>query len=48
MALKVGEVAPDFTLPGVAGERTHTVRLGDYRGKQNVLVTFHPIDWTPT
>jgi peroxiredoxin len=24
------------------------VRLSDYRGKQNVVITFHPLDWTPT
>lgn len=48
MALKVGDLAPDFELPAVVGERQITVRLGDYRGKQNVVVTFHPLDWTPT
>jgi len=48
MALKVGDVAPDFELPAVTGEQKHTVRLSDYRGKQNVVVTFHPLDWTPT
>jgi peroxiredoxin len=48
MALKVGEAAPDFELPAVAGERELTVKLSDYRGKQHVVVTFHPLDWTPT
>ncbi len=48
MALKAGDVAPDFDLPAVAGEREFRVRLGEYRGKQNVVVTFHPLDWTPT
>lgn len=48
MPLKVGDLAPDFELPAVTGERPHTVRLSDYRGKQNVVITFHPLDWTPT
>jgi peroxiredoxin (alkyl hydroperoxide reductase subunit C) len=48
MPLKVGDWAPDFELPAVTGERPHRVRLSDYRGKQNVVITFHPLDWTPT
>jgi peroxiredoxin len=41
-------MAPDFELPAVTGERRHVVRLRDYLGRQNVLITFHPLDWTPT
>lgn len=48
MALKVGDTAPDFALPAVEGERPLTVKLSDYRGKKNVVLTFHPLDWTPT
>ena len=48
MALKVGDRAPDFSLPAVEGEQRSEFRLSDYRGKQNVVVTFHPLDWTPT
>jgi peroxiredoxin len=48
MALKVGDVAPDFELPAVEGERRLTVKLSDFRGKKHVLVTFHPLNWTPT
>ena len=48
MALKVGDRAPDFSLPAVEGEQRSEFRLADYRGKQNVVVTFHPLDWTPT
>ena len=48
MALKAGDAAPDFDLPAVTGERKHRVKLSDFRGKQNVVVTFHPLDWTPT
>ncbi len=48
MALKVGDRAPDFQLPAVEGEQRSQFRLGDYLGKQYVVVTFHPLDWTPT
>jgi alkyl hydroperoxide reductase subunit AhpC len=48
VALRVGERAPDFELPAVEGEEQLKVRLSDYRGKKNVVVTFHPLDWTPT
>jgi peroxiredoxin len=48
MSLKVGDMAPDFELPAVEGERQIKVRLSDFRGKQHVVVTFHPLDWTPT
>jgi peroxiredoxin len=48
MALKVGDVAPEFELPAVEGERRLTVKLSDFRGKKNVVVTFHPLNWTPT
>jgi peroxiredoxin Q/BCP len=40
----VGDVAPDFALPDQAGR---TVRLGDYRGKQPVVLYFYPKDDTP-
>lgn len=48
MPLKAGDLAPDFELWAVAGESQFKVRLSDYRGKQNVVITFHPLDWTPT
>ncbi len=48
MALKVGDMAPDFELPAVEGDKPLTVKLSDYRGKKNVVVSFHPLDWTPT
>ena len=40
----VGDPAPDFALPDRSG---HTVRLGDYRGKQAVVLYFYPKDDTP-
>ena len=48
MALQVGEPAPDFELPAVEGDRQTKIRLSDFRGKKHVVVTFHPLDWTPT
>jgi peroxiredoxin len=48
MALTIGESAPDFDLAAVQGEIETRVRLQDFRGKKNVLVVFHPVDWTPT
>ena len=37
-----GDLAPDFILPGTAGE----VRLSDFRGKKKVVVYFYPKDAT--
>ena len=48
MSLKIGDSAPDFELPGIAGERRIMIRSRDYLGRQNLVVTFHPLDWTPT
>jgi peroxiredoxin len=41
--LKVGDLAPDFTLPGHLDKE---VKLSDYRGK-NVVLAFFPLAWTP-
>lgn len=43
MAVKVGEKAPDFTLPNQDGKQ---VSLSQYRGK-NVVLYFYPKDMTP-
>ena len=48
MAMRIGDPAPDFELPAVEGERNLRVRLSDFRGKKHVVLTFHPVDWTPT
>ena len=48
MTPQLGDTAPDFDLPAVQGGRQFRVKLSDYRGRQNVVVTFHPLDWTPT
>ena len=42
--VKVGQSAPDFTLPDRSGK---TIRLGDYRGKKSVVLYFYPKDDTP-
>ena len=44
MALKVGDVAPDFELPASGGR---TIKLSDYRGKKNVLLAFYPFAFSP-
>ena len=42
--LKVGDQAPDFTLPAISGEK---VSLNQYLGKKNVVISFVPAAWTP-
>jgi peroxiredoxin (alkyl hydroperoxide reductase subunit C) len=44
LKVKVGELAPDFTLPSVSGEK---VSLNQFRGKRNVVLSFVPAAWTP-
>jgi peroxiredoxin len=44
LKVKVGQEAPDFTLPSVADGR---VTLSSYRGKKNVVLSFVPAAWTP-
>lgn len=41
--LKVGDMAPDFTLPSTAGGK---VTLSDFRGKQTVVLAFFPAAFT--
>lgn len=44
LKVKVGDEAPDFALPSVAGKK---VSLRDYRGRNNVVISFVPAAWTP-
>jgi peroxiredoxin len=44
LKVKVGDVAPDFTLPSISGEK---VSLKQYLGKKNVVLSFVPAAWTP-
>jgi peroxiredoxin len=41
--LKVGDEAPDFTLPSTTGQ---PVKLSDFRGKKNVVLAFFPAAFT--
>jgi peroxiredoxin len=41
--LKIGDPAPDFTLPNHLGGKT---TLSDYRGK-NIVLAFFPMAFTP-
>ena len=47
MALSVGEVAPDFKLPAVVGEKQEEFQLSAHRGKKKVVVLFYALDFTP-
>lgn len=42
--LKIGDEAPDFELDSTDGTK---VKLSDFRGKQPVLLSFYPLDFTP-
>ena len=44
LKVKVGDRAPEFTLPAISGEM---VSLAQYRGKKNVAISFVPAAWTP-
>ena len=44
LKVKVGQIAPDFTLKAVSGKK---VSLKDFIGKKNVVLSFVPAAWTP-
>ena len=44
LKVNVGDEAPDFSLPSLAGS---TVTLSEYRGEKNVVISFVPAAWTP-
>ena len=44
LKVKIGQKAPDFSLPAVSGGM---VSLKDYSGKKNVVLSFVPAAWTP-
>jgi peroxiredoxin (alkyl hydroperoxide reductase subunit C) len=44
LKVAVGQPAPDFTLRSIDGR---TVTLGQYRGKNKVVLSFVPAAWTP-
>ncbi len=45
-SLKVGDVAPDFTLQYFTGSDLKNVKLSDYRGKKNVVLAFYIFAFT--
>ena len=44
VSLKVGEMAPDFSLPATTKEK---ISLTDYRRQKNVVIAFYGMDFTP-
>jgi mycoredoxin-dependent peroxiredoxin len=43
---EVGEMAPDFELKSHM-DKNKKVKLSDFRGKNNVVLAFYPLAWTP-
>lgn len=46
LKLKVGDMAPDFTLLSFDGTHLKKVSLHDYRGKKNVALAFYVFAFT--
>jgi peroxiredoxin len=46
-AVAVGDMAPDFELPAVLGDKRQKFKLSDHRGA-NVVLAFYVLNWTPT
>ena len=46
LALKAGDMAPDFTLLHYDGQGVKPVSLKDFRGKKNVVVAFFVFAFT--
>jgi len=44
LKVRVGEKAPDFTLPSLSGKK---VSLHQFLGRKNVVLSFVPAAWTP-
>jgi peroxiredoxin Q/BCP len=44
LAIKVGDKAPDFTLPSQMGDN---VTLSEFLGKKNIVLCFYPEDESP-
>jgi len=43
MSVNVGDIAPDFVLKD---QNETEYKLSNYRGKKNVVLSFHPLAWT--
>jgi len=46
LKIKVGDLAPDFTLLTYDGKGLNKVSLHDYRGKKNVALAFYVFAFT--
>jgi cytochrome oxidase Cu insertion factor (SCO1/SenC/PrrC family) len=46
LKIKVGDVAPDFTLLHYDGTKTQPVSLRDFRGKKQVALAFYVFAFT--
>lgn len=44
LKVKIGDPAPNFTLPSISGEK---ISLKQFAGKKNVVISFVPAAWTP-
>ena len=44
LKVKIGDPAPDFTLPAVSGGK---ISLSQFRRQKNVVISFVPAAWTP-
>jgi len=42
--VKIGQKAPDFSLPSLSGEN---ISLSQFKGKKHVVISFVPAAWTP-
>jgi cytochrome oxidase Cu insertion factor (SCO1/SenC/PrrC family) len=46
LKLKVGDIAPDFTLKTMTSDGLKDVSLHDYKGKKNVVLAFYVFAFT--
>ena len=46
MKIKVGDLAPDFTLLAFDGQKVTPIALHDYKGKKNVALAFYVFAFT--
>lgn len=44
LKVKVGALAPDFTLPSIQGPK---ITLSQFKGRKNIILSFVPAAWTP-
>jgi peroxiredoxin len=44
LSLKIGDIAPEFSLPATTKEK---VSLSEYRGDKNIVLAFYGMDFTP-